>query len=134
MVEKLVKWIVFSVFIGLLPFFWNALRLLTQGESLSLPILFARGEILLTGAALVAGALGDLLASQREVDTWDRVLYLICVGGCMILLMTTSFWFADISGYLLSGQSYEAELVAVGSPVLFGLCLAVSLRCLLLAD
>lgn len=117
---RLIRWLVFSVIVALLPLAFNALRLRTLDPA----AIYGRGELLLVTAALTAAAIGDLLgpeASQARV-----VGKLFIAGGCVVDLVLASAWFGDISAALrgAEGIGTDPSHVAAMSGVLFALAVA----------
>lgn len=58
MINKIIKWFIFSVLVGLLPLFLNTLQTLIRGDRVILETLLVRGDLLLIGNAITAGAIG----------------------------------------------------------------------------
>ena len=111
MTEKLVRWLVFSVAIALLPLAFNGLKVLGRGETLTFVSLCSRGELLLISAAISAAAIGELVGRGGG----KAIPKLLAVGSCVIILALASWWFADVSFAINYGEAFDRERVAFGS-------------------
>src|SRR5579863_1592711 len=93
MLAKLLKWLIFTVVVALVPFGIVALDLWDKGDNLfAWSVLWPHGELMLVSTALAADALGDLIASDRPSGS----LKIAAGGGCLVVLIIT------IAGYVLS--------------------------------
>jgi hypothetical protein len=61
MAEKLVRWLIFSVVISLLPLLFRFALEATDGKSPTLSDLLSQGELLLISSAIAAAAVGELI-------------------------------------------------------------------------
>ena len=131
---KLMRWLIFSVVLALVPLAFTALRLSTRGDSPSLLTCLlraiSRGELLLIAAILCGRSSGELVGS----GTSYRISKTISAGGAVILLMLAALYFADVTAAQLSGQHIEAALVQKVSLILFVCGLFCSASCLTLAE
>ncbi|MBW4719930.1 hypothetical protein [Saccharothrix obliqua] len=59
-VHKLTWWVLFGVLIGILPLFVDGLKALMSPEGLAIEKSLAKGELLISSAAISAAALGEL--------------------------------------------------------------------------
>lgn len=113
-IEKLVRWFIFSVTVALLPIMLNYLILLSSGQTPTVTTMFYRGDILLISSAIAAGAIGELIGST---DKFKIPKYI--VGGlCVILLFITSAWFASITN-MANSENFDPEFTSKASIVLF---------------
>ena len=101
MSEKLVRWIIFGVIIGLLPILFDVIRNLTRGQQLRFNQISSRGELLLVSAVISASAIGELIASGNSLI----VAKLVSGGSCVVMLFFSSLCFADISSELSNDPS-----------------------------
>lgn len=130
MSEKIFRWVFFSVLVSLLPFVWSCVSLITQQKTVSLEIMFSRGEILLVSCALCAAAFGDLIGTGRNF-----IKYKIVVGfGCVAILALDSLWYSQISFHVLSLSEYNMTFVTIGSLIAFIFTLVTALGALILAE
>ncbi len=129
LIERLVRWFIFSVTIALLPLMFNYFRLLGRGENPDMNLVVSRGELLIVSAAIAAGAVGELIASGRAL----AIPKLISGGGCILILFLASLWFADISVAAISGQVIDARTVSVYSMYIFAFTVVSSGSSLVLA-
>ncbi len=116
MAEKMVRWVIFSVVIALLPIIFNYLSMLTKGLPTSLEIVISRGELLIVSAAINAAAIGELFGSGT---TNKRIPKIIAGGVCVIILLLTSLWFADIVATILLNKPVESRIIMLGSVAAF---------------
>jgi hypothetical protein len=130
MAEKIVRWLIFSVVIALLPLAFNYIRILIQGTNPTLVVLLSRGELLLVSAAIAAAAIGELIASGEE---W-RIAKYVAGGGCVSVLFLTSALFAEISNATYSGAAVNSALISSSSALLFGFAVVSSASCIVLAE
>ena len=112
MLEKVIRWLIFSVLIALLPIGFNYLSMKTKSIPTSLEIICAQGELLIVSAALNAAALGELFGSGPA----SLMIAKIIAGGvCVIILLLTSLWFADIAATILLNKPLDANIIMKGS-------------------
>ena len=128
--EKLVRWLVFSVAISLLPLVFNFLRAYGRGATPSLIDLNAHGELLLISAAIAAAAIGELVASGGRY----QIAKIIAGGGCVLVLAVASLWFADISAPTSSGALVDYVRVSNASTVVFMFTVISSASCVVLSE
>ena len=117
MLEYLIRWIIFSVVIALLPLLFNLLRNIGRGENIGFVRLFSHGELLLVSAAISAGALGQLFGVGSSLS----IIKILAGGSCVTIVMVASFWFADISGAYLSNPpvTLNIKAICIGSIIVF---------------
>ena len=132
--EKVVHWLIFGVLMALVPFAAAFFGDVDRGVKLHSATLFGKGELLIVAAVIAGGAIGDLFGT--EVRETRKVPKLIVLGFCVISLVATSLWFADISSLILSQPKHPAnpQDVAAGSMAFFGFTVAIGLSALLLAE
>ena len=130
MVEKLIRWFIFSVIVALLPLIFNALRLITRGSVFSITALTAHGELLLVACAISAAAVGELVASGSILK-----IAKIIVGGCSIIILSlASLYFADISAARLSGEILQNSVISRVTLILYSIALVSSGCCIALSE
>jgi len=130
MSDKILRWLIFSVVIALLPLAFNLLRFSSRGTPLSLLTILSNGELLLISAAIAAAAAGELFASGQNYIKAK----LFAGGGCVIVLILASFLFADISVAIASGEKISQEAVSTNSIVIFILTVVASGSCVALSE
>jgi hypothetical protein len=120
--EKVLHWLIFGVVISLAPFAAVIFDDLDQGVKLTLPNLFGHGELLIVSAIIAAGGIGEIFSSASDAR---KVPKLIVLGCCVVILITTSIWFADASSVVTqnhlsgSGRVIHPKIVAYGSVAIF---------------
>jgi hypothetical protein len=90
--EKLVRWFLFNVLISLTPLITSFMGLQLDSQPYSVHALTARGELLLISTTIASAAVGELIPSGRGKAT----LKLVAGGGCVLLVMLCSLFFAAI--------------------------------------
>jgi hypothetical protein len=124
--ERLVKWIVFSVVISLLPLAADWANRISQGRSgISEDVLaevLAHGELLLISAAIAADAVGDLIGSRPEF----KMLKYLAGGACLAIILFGSLWYADIAANFRDGLALDHVMIAKWSTWILGLTVFTS--------
>lgn len=134
MINKIIKWLIFSVLVGLLPLFLNTLQTLIRGDRVILETLLVRGDLLLIGNAITAGAIGELFARKNNHEEWVEIIKTICGGLSVIIIIINSFWFSQIEFYTSSEQTFDESFVALASPIFFIANLVTSLGCVISSE
>ena len=116
--ERLISWIIFSVFVALVPLAFNAASLHTRQGPTQPRTILDRGELLLITAALCAAAIGELFASP-QVDGIVRLSKLIAGGAVVLILLFSSLYFADVSSAHASGVNLNLGIIRKFSIGLF---------------
>lgn len=131
MKDKLCKWIIYSIIFSLTPIIYHFVRLLSREKEISFATLLGRGEILLICAVISAAAVGEIIASGKNWKTHK----LISGGGCLLILVLSSAWFADVSIALNNKSEYiSLDNVATGSLIMFIFAISASLSCVVLSE
>ena len=65
-VEKLSRWLLYGVVIGLVPFAFPFVKGAVVGPHMTLTLLFGRGDLFLVTATLVGASFGDLIAGGKD--------------------------------------------------------------------
>jgi hypothetical protein len=107
MIERLLRWFIFSVAIALMPLLFRLFDALSRGGGVQLPALLAHGELLLVTSAITAAGLGEVIGVRRldEGQNLGGLGFVFMGGGCVITLMLSSWYFALVTtndGLLLS--------------------------------
>lgn len=107
--RRLLKWILFSVVISLLPLvadFWNRLMHVDTSNSVVLIIeVLGHGGLLLISGAIAADAIGDLIGSGPEFIT----LKYVSGGACLAVVLLSSLMYASIAA---TTQPVRGDIVA----------------------
>ena len=120
--KKIVQWLFFSVVIATSPIIFNLFKSLGRGEELSMSLLIGRGELLLISSAICAAAIGELFGSSE-----GNILAKLIIGGsCLILLILSAMWFADISAAIYSSEYINTDRVSTLSLIFFILSIITS--------
>jgi hypothetical protein len=113
--EKLLKWVIFSVLIALVPI---GITFLNQTSEDGAPAwlvvakrVLSHGELLLISAAIAADAVGDLIGAGKESLT----LKILSGGACVLIILSASLWYSNIAAMVHSGHPPRTDIVAVGS-------------------
>ena len=130
MSEKIIRWMIFSVLFALLPICFHMLKIVSFGSELSIESVFGSGELLLIGAAISAAAVGELVVG----NAYRRKAKLTVSGACIFLLALNSLWYADVSSAANSQSTYDLNVVASGSVIMFSITLLVSALCVALSE
>ena len=128
--DKLLKWLIFSVVIALLPIIFYSLQLLTRGLSPTLELVTSKGELLLISTAMAAGALGELITSQSD----KKIFKIIAGGGSVIILLICSLYYADVASCILTNQAIQAEVVSRISIIGYCFSFISSGSCIFIAE
>lgn len=130
MLEKLVRWLIFSVVIALLPLAFNLLNIISQENTISFYLIFSHGELLLVSAAITATAIGELVASGKN----KAIAKLISGGCCTVDLIVASYWFSLISTSISMSIPVNSKMVAQGSIAIFLFSVLASGSCIALSE
>ena len=130
--EKVVHWLIFGVAMALIPFGASIFGDMDRGIGLHSTTLFGKGELLIVASVIAAGSIGDLF--RNEIPENRKVPRLIVLGCCLISLVITSLWFADISSLIIANHPASPREVAAGSLILFFFTVATGTSALLLAE
>jgi hypothetical protein len=114
---RLLRWILFSVFVSLIPLLLHWVVLLGQEKPLSgvWTAVLAHGELLLISTAIAADAIGDMVASGLR----NEVGKVLAGGGCVLSLLFAALWYATNATMMDMGQPVKAQIMAEGSVAIF---------------
>lgn len=128
--EKLLRWLLFGVVIGLLPFAYPAIKCIVMGPSLTAVRLFGRGDLFLITATLAAASFGDLIANGKE-----QALRKIWVGFlCLIIFIVCIVWFGVVANAIDTKTAYDAALTSRYSLWIFVFAVATCAATVIIAD
>ncbi|MFZ5911684.1 MAG: hypothetical protein ACOYYU_16855 [Chloroflexota bacterium] len=129
--NKLVKWVIFSVIVSLLPLFINLLLLYLNGIYLTIAYFSPHGELLLISVTICAIAIGDVIGTGKKY----LALKLLAAGGCVLILIFSSSIFAILSlGSIIPENSATASAITDFSLITFLFSLLTSSGCVYLSE
>lgn len=123
--EKLIRWWLFSVLVGLVPLVISYRGSLLDSNSLPLHMITSRGELLLISTAIASAAVGGLIPGGGG----KAMQKLLAGGGCMLLVLLASLFFAAVQ----ARQAPDAERVFAISTWIFAGTLTASFTAVSLA-
>jgi hypothetical protein len=129
--SRLARWLVFTVFLALVPVLSAALRMRTFSKPVSLAILTAHGELLLVATAVAGSAIGELITSRTGKK---RSLKVICSGMCLLAIIMSSGWFADIASAHEASGLIDPSFIAYGSLTMMILALLAGGSCVVVSE
>jgi len=129
MPDRLVKWLVFSVAIALVPIGVAALVAFVQGRSGAYHDFIGNGELLLLAVGICATAIGELIEDDGPSET-GRALPLAVGGFIAILMITASLLFATLT----YGPEAEPARVAWTSLVVYSSALVAGTVAILIRE
>jgi len=132
LLEKIVHWLFFGVIFTLAPFLALSIDDVDRGITPSIATLFGRGELLIVAAIIAAGGIGDLF--NAEVPAERKVPRLIVLILCLVALVVTCFWFADVSSLAISKHPPNPRTVAEASLAIFVFATIAGLSALVLSE
>ena len=130
MTIKLLRWIIFSVVVALVPLIFNYLRLETRGHEVAVFEVIENGELMLIVAALCAASIGGLIGSSGAFQP----LKIAAGGGATVSLMVAALYYADVSAARYSEAVADPASVATVSLTVFLLALVSSGACVALSE
>jgi hypothetical protein len=132
--EKVLKWLMFSVLLALVPIAFGVLSYASRNSGLGLQVSTARilshGELLLVASALCAAAVGESFGEGKKY----RIPKLLSAGCAIIILLFSALYFADASAAYLAEVEYNENLVRTTSIYVFIAAVIASGSCIALAE
>ncbi|MBN4056090.1 hypothetical protein JYT20_00040 [Rhodothermus sp. AH-315-K08] len=126
---RLVKWLIFSVVLALLPIAFNAIHVLTRSGDPTLENLLGGGELLLVAAAISAASIGYLVPGGKD----RPVRRIVAAGGAVIVLVMTSYYFADIAAAPVS-PPLDTSVITLLSGLFFLFAVLAGAGCVALEE
>jgi len=121
-VNKLVKWLIFSVIAALAPLVFHYMSALTTGKEVSFLGPISGGELLLLSVALAAVAIGENYMLGNNHLTRKLIL-----GGLSLLsLLLASYWYAYISTFVGASEAVDRGFVGWGSIIIYAVTLVLA--------
>lgn len=131
MKKKVIRWIIFSVIIGITPIFLNFFSILFSKEiDFSFFLLVSKGESFLISAVIAAGAVGELIGRGQR---WE-IGKIISGGSCLLLLIFSSYLFSRISGLGPTELLDQMNSINTTSVTIFSCTFIASAFCVALAE
>jgi hypothetical protein len=127
--DRLAKWLIFSVLLALLPLAYNYLHVLTRTGSPTLEVLLGKGELLLVAASISAAAVGSLIGGTKN---W-LMAKIFAGGGSVLLLGLASLYYVDITAPA-SGEILKVAVIAKTSLLFFGFSVISGAGCVALEE
>lgn len=128
-IDRVIKWLFFSVLIALVPLIAAYLFMLIKGRNPGLDDVAGSGELFLVVIALCGAAIGDLLTSAAT----KAFTKLLSGGLTLVVLLLASLLYAGVSDATTSRDALDSGWVVTISGALFlmgivscGCCIAVS--------
>ncbi len=128
---RVIRWLIFNVALAVVPLVVSGLIRATRGQALSLYIMLANGELLLITVCMAGAAIGELLGIKER--RYPK-LELIAGGTCVVILVVTAIYFADISSAHTSSQQIDFAVIKWTSLVLYTSGFIASLSCIVIAE
>lgn len=129
MVEKLLKWLLFSVIVSIVPLFSIYIILHLNSTNPSLISLISRGELQLISVALLANGIGEIVASNSV----KKIFQILLAGLSTVLLLIISIWYGAIANILISGKAANSSM-EYPTLITFIIAFFVSGLCILAGD
>jgi hypothetical protein len=129
--SRLSRWLIFTVCLALLPVLSAAVRMRTFSKPVSLAILTAHGELLLVATAVGGSAIGELISSRTRKKSSLKV---ICGGMCLLAIIMSSGWFADIASTQEASGLMDPSFIAYGSLTMMILALLAGGSCVVISE
>jgi len=129
LLAKLIKWLIFSVALALLPLAFNYLHLLSHTKVPTLEALLGQGELLLIAAGISAAAIGSLIGSGTD---WF-LAKILAGGGSVFVLGLASLYYADVSA-VHSDAQLDLHVVVTSSAWFFRFAVAAGAACVAMEE
>jgi hypothetical protein len=115
--EKLIKWLVFSVLLSLVPLLANYGLHRINKHAIDLTLLLSHGELFLIASALTGTALGEVVVAgrSRKHERWR----LCSAGGNLLIVILASMFFAFVCGTQLTTGNMDTSFVCSTSLVVY---------------
>lgn len=88
---RLVRWLLFTVAVALVPFAFFWVRAAQRGEPAGLADVLGGGDLYLVAAAIAAAGVGDVIATAKR----HPVPLLVATGLAVVVLLWSALLFAD---------------------------------------
>ncbi len=129
--NKLIRWTIFSVLLGVFPIGAALLSALTRQQSLLMADLIGKGELLLVTVVITAAAAGEGIGAETRRFRSTRIL---CVSLSILIVLVATYWFADIASAVAAGVVINVIAVTNGSIVVFLSGAVTAAACIVLSE
>jgi hypothetical protein len=131
-IEKLVRWIFFGVFMALLPIAFKIIAIYLKTGIYNVSETLAQGELLIVASALCGAAVGELFGAPVGL----KLAKIIVGGSAVIILIITSLCFAILpsSSAASNGLSFNSHAIEMWSKLMFAFSFIISSLCIVLSE
>jgi hypothetical protein len=130
MLQKLTRWLIFSVLLALVPIAVSCVVQVAHGKELRISPALAHGELLLITASLCAASCGELFGTAPRY-----ALGKIIAGGLSVLILVlATLLFSEVVSAWASGVPLVESITARTSMVLFCTSVVACGSCIALAE
>lgn len=126
-VIKVIKWLVFGVFLTIVPILTDFVINASHTKQPEFAEVIKKGEMILVCAGIAGASIGELIGSGKS----QLGLKLLTGGGCVLVLIGASGWYASIASDVRSKLPYNSEFVARGSMWLLWISIIAGIGCVL---
>jgi len=101
MVEKLLKWSIFTVVLALFPYAAVILGNMLHHQSINPQALWARGDLLLVSLAIGADGVSEFIGLRSARSGFAAVRYyskVICIIACLLISLLSAVGYGIIQG------------------------------------
>lgn len=131
MFGKLTKWLIFSVFLALVPLAVSLLFQFTHTKQVNLETSLAHGELLLITAVICASSMGELFGAGPRY----KIPKILSGGASVLIFLFTVIYFADVSANnFLNSAIIDKFMVCKISIILFISAFFTSACCITLSE
>lgn len=120
--ERIEKWLVFIVYVAVLPAIVIAMALPLFGQQLTLVAVFGRGEMLLSALAIAADGASDMVGVQ--LSGYKLTICRLCIA--MVVLIAIIYGLVTTGAVSTMGKTPDVDVLAYYSLFLLFLAIAVS--------
>lgn len=132
MLERFIRWLVFSVVLALLPIGLNAIKTIFRaGETFAWLGLIEHGELLIIAAAVSAAAMGLLIGTGNGRFKIGKI---IAGGAALIMTLVAASSYADLSAAIGAGVPMKPDAIFATSIVVFICSFVASAGCVVLGE
>jgi hypothetical protein len=130
MLQKLTRWLIFSVLLALVPIAISCMVQVAHGHDLKIDPALAHGELLLITASLCAASCGELFGTPPRYALGQ----IIAGGSSVLLLVLATLFFGEVASAWSSNAPLVEGITARTSVVLFCASVVACGSCIALAE
>ncbi len=131
MLQKLIKWLLFSAVISVVPLFSTYIILLLHSNYTTITTIIARGELQLISVALLANGIGEVVSN----DNISKTIKIALSGLSTILLLLISIWYGAIVSSLIAQNSTSTpQVLEFPSLIIFLVSFFISACCVVVGE